>query len=483
MTFSNSFNLRGDIHLPVNRRLCSVGIVQNVAGLAVDRLNSVVIVFFLPGILLSAETHHYLRAVIYGGKFIVISCYCYLQTYRFFFLCVIESVHAKFEMEPILPHQIFNGLHYPAWKIRIRHEIEYAQECPLALQPLPDMETAAQLRTRTAQENKAMGALARHLGNDVIGLIDRQRTVRNAFVILDQHYGTPNVTNALALQAKLDAMHLDFKVDPVAFFVEVDRIIAQLGECGINTSDTERSIRYIATVPSSMKTIRHSVRGLISISGYTSAMTKSTIMQELTEMKKEFHLRNSNHCSEGNGNESRRPYNRFNHQNVSNGSRETKNGNGESNPTNTRNGNGNGSNGGAAFPAIKGTFLKQGKKIVKCFLCDQKGHYANKCPLKTAKTAIMQEQSDADKFAIVSIAGDAKINELPQGYKNSNFMGDSGANYHMINSHEECLINPRPLNGNEAIIRIAKAGVTMRAKVQGDLKVLSRVGTVIIEDC
>ena len=66
-------------------------------------------------------------------------------------------------MEPIQHHHVFNGQHYPAWKIRIRKEIKFAQDCPLALLPLPDpvLETAAQRRTRLGQENETMGALAR----------------------------------------------------------------------------------------------------------------------------------------------------------------------------------------------------------------------------------------------------------------------------------------------------------------------------------
>ena len=220
-----------------------------------------------------------------------------------------------FGMEHVNQHHFFNGQHYSAWKICIRHEIQFAQECPLALQPLPDpvVETAAQLYTREKQENKAMGALARYLGNDVIGLIDGVQTIREVFIVLDQNYATQNVSNALALQSKLDAMHLDFKVDQITFFVEVDRTIAQLAECGVATSDVKRSLRYINTIPMSIRVIRHSLWGLIHMPGFTSVMAKSTIMQELAEMKRNYHSRDNSCRYEGNKIEEKKLSNRGNH--------------------------------------------------------------------------------------------------------------------------------------------------------------------------
>ena len=137
-----------------------------------------------------------------------------------------------------------------------------------------------------AQEQKALGVLARHLGNDVIGLIEGVDDICVALETLDKNYAIQNVSSALTLQSQLDNMKLDFKCDPVKFFVEVDKLINSLAQCGVATNDQEWSLRYLKTVPMSMNTIRHSLQGLLNIPTFTSVMVKNSIIQELAEMKK-----------------------------------------------------------------------------------------------------------------------------------------------------------------------------------------------------
>lgn len=304
----------------------------------------------------------------------------------------------------VSPHLVFNGKNYLSWKIRTSKEIELTLKCPKALSPIPENEAAADIPIREEQDAKAAGMIFNRIGDDVIVQVRNCTTARAIFDVLDAHYGHNNVSNAILIQTQLDNMKLDPRGDVQKFFAKLDSLLHSLVDCGVNVTDNERSLRYLRTLPPSMKTIRQGCRSLLPLAAYTSSHVKSTIMQECSDLQTEFEQQHN-----GNGDNKRKPDHRNTPANRANGNGLVKengscngngsyNGNGTCNENGSENGNGpgngfngsNGSNGsnratnGSSVDSSSNHKGYQGKNYdvrkATCYRCRDKGHIASNCP-------------------------------------------------------------------------------------------------------
>lgn len=376
-------------------------------------------------------------------------------------------------------HMVFNGSNYLAWRTRIRKEIELAWNCPKTLQEIPATETPQEAQQREEQERKAAGMLFNRIGNDVIMLVANCSTVRQIFAVLEANYGNSNISNALTIQMELDSLQLDPRSDVQKFFTKVDGLINQLRDCGVSEDDKAVANRYLKLLPVSMKSIRQSCRALMPLNEYTSAHVKATIIQECYDMKREQSSYRSLDQRKPANRAPFYPNSRPSHNGKDNGS---------------KNGHRNGNNGskkecenssscssetksianGDPKPTKKGY---RGKNFdinkVKCYRCHETGHYANDC--KSANLAHVVDDSD-DLFAnMIEYEDKIPVQKSASMGPVMEFMGDSGANRHIICEQEEKLINTRKVTGSAAEIRLARKGLSMVAAKIGDLPISSEI--------
>ena len=388
-------------------------------------------------------------------------------------------------------HLIFRGDGYEAWKMRISKEIRLSLRCPKVLVDIPVDESGANQAARLEQEDKAAGMLFGRLGDAQVLQVQELNTVREIFDHFDQIYGTQNNGDAFSVQAQLDAMQYNVKLDPIKFFVEFDNLIQKLVSLNVIVTDADKACRMLRTLPHSMRGIRQTCRGLLQIQGFTSNHVRNQIIQEAYAMQTQYQkTKRESPSSYNNGN-----------GNGNNGNGTSRNGNGRVNGNGSRssnqrqtdqnscpnsnqkshqpvtNGNGN------SATACKATKKKryQGNsfdiKKVKCFTCGQRGHFSNNCENKDQKSANRADFDSSDnesiKFAAPAQSNLSPREETEKSNVEMTFMGDSGCNYHITKENDDRLENVKILSGEDAVIRLAGSNQTMIATKQGDLPIIS----------
>jgi len=102
---------------------------------------------------------------------------------------------------------------------------------------IPVDESGANQAARLEQEDKAAGMLFGRLGDAQVLQVQELNTVREIFDHFDQIYGTQNNGDAFSVQAQLDAMQYNVKLDPIKFFVEFDNLIQKLVSLNVIVTD------------------------------------------------------------------------------------------------------------------------------------------------------------------------------------------------------------------------------------------------------
>lgn len=383
-------------------------------------------------------------------------------------------------------HLVFNGTNYAAWRARTRVEIRYGLNAASSIEPIPDGENAAATTLREEGERKAMAAIFARLGDNIVLQVRDCISPRAVFEQLDLAYAKTNTINALAIEDELSQMVLDSRVDPHEFFGKVDELITSLIDCGREVTDGERAQRYLRTLPRSMLSVRQTCASLLSIENYTSAHVRSTILREWAHYKStrrdDWQQRSRGYSGTNQLKQNTDQNSNGRNGNGGNGSRKCSGQNqSASSSGGSQSGSGAGNGSEETQVACQARFKKsgyKGKKFdvkkVKCYKCGEKGHYANDC--RTANLAYVSSDDESDLFAnMVRKEVSAEEAEPTSNDRTMEFMGDSGANRHIICEREEKLINAREVTGNAATIRLARKGLCMTATKIGDLPILSEV--------